>query len=175
MQTQEVILEDAAALEMISVKVKKRFLDLFEEMCKENKLDMEAELNTRLEEAIIGSFDEHPVKSLQEKKHHGRQKSCQIQRVPGFDMKHIDKALVRMETIDEKIKWLQDYIRQLRQTRQMMYQGPRGSPGIQNREDHYKSLTPYMQAYPMAIKAVQNRIRLLRSKKKARVSIVKKM
>ncbi|NVM52896.1 MAG: hypothetical protein HWN66_04275 [Candidatus Helarchaeota archaeon] len=165
-----------AAEELINVEVKKKYLELFKEICEENELDAEKELKARLEQALVDSFHHYSSKCM----HQDRAlrflkggKSCK--RTPGFNLDQIEKLLSKMDSIDEQIEWLQNYLQQLQQTRHIMYNGPRGLPTTMTREEQYTSLAPYMQAYPQAIEEIRKKIRELEAHKIVEAEVVLKM
>lgn len=164
-----------ATEELVSVEVKKKYLELFKEICEENEIDADTELKARLEQALIDSFHHYSSKCI----HKDRAlrflkggKSCK--RIPGFNLDQVEKLLSKMDSIDEQIEWLRNYLKQLQQTKQTMYSGP-GLSTVMTKEEQYTSLTPYMQAFPQAIGEIRKKIRELEAQKIVEATIVHKM
>ncbi|HUY01169.1 MAG TPA: hypothetical protein VMV49_16535 [Candidatus Deferrimicrobium sp.] len=177
MNTQEMYMKEEADIAMLNVKVKKNYLDLFKEICKENKLDVDAELKSRLEEALVDAFSkyssrcmhrDHALRFLKGGKGHIRK--------PGFDFTQIEKLLSKMDTVAEQIEWLKNYLQQLQQTRETMYFNSRGLPiTMTSAEEQFTSLTPYMEVYPQAVIEVQKKINELEAQQIVTAKIVHKM
>ena len=175
MEAEESGLKQESDLEMVNVKIKKKYLKLFKDICEENELDSEKELKAKLEEALVDSFHHYSSKCMHRNRALGFMKggkSCK--RTPGFNFDQIEKILAKMETVDEQIKWLQNYLQQLQQTKRSMYTG-RGLPTVMTKEEQYTSLTPYMQSYPQAIQAIHKKICELEAQKIVETEIVHKM
>lgn len=165
-----------ALQENVNVSVNKKYLDLFKEICEENAIDAEKELETRLEEALVDSFNKYSSKCIHEEralKFMKGGKSCK--RVPGFDLSQIEKLLSRMETVEEKVEWLGNYLQQLQQTRQSMFTQPRGINLVGNSQEESASLTPYMKVYPQAIEAIKKKIRQLEAEQIVVAEVVHRM
>lgn len=168
--------EMKAITDLVNVKVKKKYLELFKEICKENNLDVDNQLTSRLEEALVDSFstyssrcmrDERALRHLKGGKGH--------KRTAGFDMTQIEKFLSKMDTIEEQIEWLENYLKQLQQTRQVMFNS-RGLPTtVATPDEQFTGLTPYMQVYPQAIQEIQKKIRELEAQKIVLTKVVHKM
>jgi len=175
MATEEVYVEDSLDSELVEIKVKKKYLELFKEICEENELDSAKEIKNRLEQALIDSFHHYSSKCM----HQDRAlrflkggKSCK--RTPGFDINQIEKLLAKMGSINEQIEWLRNYLQQLQQTKQSMYSGP-GLPTVMTKEEQYTSLTPYMQTFPQAIIEIRKKIRELEAQQIVEVEVIHKM
>lgn len=165
-----------ATEELVNVKVKKKFLELFKEICEENELNPDDELNSRVEQALVDSFNKYSSRCMHENRalrFMKGGKSCK--RKPGFDLTQIEKLLAKMDTADEKIEWLQNYLQQLQRTNQTMFTGPRGLPTTMTAEEQYTSLTPYMQTFPQAIIDIRKKIRELEAQKIVEATVVHKM
>jgi hypothetical protein len=163
-------------IELINVKISKKYLELFKEICKENNLDAETELKTRLEEALVDSFskyssrcmaDERALKFLKGGKGH--------KRTAGFDFQQIEKLLGKMDSVDEQIEWLKNYLSQLQKTKETMYFNSRGLNTLGTAEEQFTSLTPYMQVYPQAIEEIQKKILELETQKIITTQVTHKM
>ena len=163
--------------ENVTITVKKKYLELFTEICEENELNLEKELKARMENALVDSFNAYSSKCM-----HARQKvkfmkggkSCK--RTPGFSISNVEKMLDKLDSDDAKIEWLNNYVKQLQQTKQTMYNGPnRGLPITGTRQEQYVSLTPYMKVYPVAIQEIKKRIRELEAQKVVQAEITHRM
>ncbi|NVM30716.1 MAG: hypothetical protein HWN65_17885 [Candidatus Helarchaeota archaeon] len=175
MATQDESVSQSSDLELINIKIKKKYLELFKEICEENELNAEEELNSRLEQTLVDSFHHYSSKCM----HKDRAlrflkggKSCK--RTPGFNLDQIEKLLSKMDSIEDQIEWLKNYLKQLQQTKQTMYSGP-GLPTVMTKEEQYTSLTPYMQAYPQAIDEIRKKIRELEAHQIVEATVVHKM
>ncbi|MHA1649356.1 MAG: hypothetical protein ACTSYB_04100 [Candidatus Helarchaeota archaeon] len=177
MPTQEIASNQNTDLELIQLRVKKKYLDLFKEICKENNLKIEDELNARLEEALVDSFSEYSSRCMRQERVLKFLKGGKgHKRIPGFNLEQIEKLLSKMETIDEQIEWLKNYLQQLQQTKHTMYFNSRGLPiSMTGRDEQFTSLTPYMQVYPQAIQEIQKKIRELEAQKIVTAKIIHKM
>ncbi|MHA1263672.1 MAG: hypothetical protein ACTSRS_00400 [Candidatus Helarchaeota archaeon] len=177
MVTQELVTQKSIESEEVKLKIKKKYLDLFKEICKESKLDFEQELRSRLEDALIDSFSSYSSRCLHEARalrHLKGGKGCK--RIPGFNMEQIEKLLSKMETIDDQIEWLENYLKQLQQTKRTMYFNSRGLPiSTTSAEEQFTGLTPYMQVYPQAIQEIQKKLRELEAQKIVTTKVVHKM
>jgi len=176
MTTQETILNENMDTEKVELKIKKKYLDLFKEICHENNLNPDKELLTRLEEALIDSFSKYSSRCMHEEhalKFLKGGKGCK--RVPGFDFQQIEKILDKMDTSEEKIEWLQNYLQQLQKTKEMMYFNSRGINTLGTAEEQFTGLTPYMQVYPQAIEEIQKKIRELETQKIITTKVTHKM
>ncbi|MHA1649357.1 MAG: hypothetical protein ACTSYB_04105 [Candidatus Helarchaeota archaeon] len=177
MASQQLYIYPEKSFENIEVKIKKKYLKLFKEICEENNLDIKNELNARLEEALIDAFSKYSSRCMHKEKvlkFLKGGKGCK--RKPGFDLIQIEKLLLKMETIDEQIEWLKNYLQQLQQTKHTMYFNSRGLPiNMTERDEQFTSLTPYMQVYPQAIQEIQKKIRELEVKKITTSQIIHKM
>ncbi len=173
---QELAVKPEMDLEEIKIRIKKKYLELFKEICKENSLDAEKELNARLETALVDSFSSYSSKCIHEEralKFLKGGKSCQ--RIPGFDFTQVEKLLSKMDTVEEQIEWLENYLQQLQKTRETIYFNSRGLPTVGNTEDQFASITPYMQVYPQAVQEIQKKIRELEAQKIVKVKVTHKM
>ncbi|HUY01168.1 MAG TPA: hypothetical protein VMV49_16530 [Candidatus Deferrimicrobium sp.] len=177
MPSQEVMENQSADLELIKLKVKKNYLNLFKEICSENELNMEEELNNRLEEALVDAFSKYSSRCMH------KQQTLRFlkggkghKRTAGFNFEQIEKLLNKMDTVDEQIEWLKNYLQQLQQTRETIYFNSRGLPIMGTSvEEQFTGLTPYMQVYPQAIQEIQQKIRELDAKKIVTAKVVHKM
>jgi hypothetical protein len=177
MASEEMMAQTSPDAELVELKVKKKYLELFKEICDENGLDADEELHARLEEALVDSFSAYSSRCLREEralKFLKGGKGCK--RIPGFNFDQVEKLLSKMDTLDEKIDWLNNYLKQLQQTKQTMYSTTRGIPiSTVSSEEQYTGLTPYIQTYPLAIKEVQKKIRELEAQKIVETNVVHKM
>ncbi|MHA1356844.1 MAG: hypothetical protein ACTSRC_01910 [Candidatus Helarchaeota archaeon] len=96
-------------------------------------------------------------------------------RIPGFDLDQIERLLDKMDSIEDQIKWLKTFLQQLIQTKQTIFLGPRGLTTVMSQEEQYTSLTPYIQAYPLAINEIRKKIRLLEAQQIVSTEVVHKM
>jgi hypothetical protein len=176
MHSPETILQKNVDMEMVELKINKKYLDLFKEICKENNLNPNKELISRLEQALIDSFskyssrcmhDAHALKFLK------GGKGCQ--RVPGFDFQQIEKILSKMESPEAQVEWLRNYLEQLQHTRETMYFNSRGLNTLGTTEEQFAGLSPYMQVYPQAIHEVQKKINELEATTIVKTQAIHKM
>ncbi len=168
-------LEQELDLESVNVEIKKKYLELFKDICEENELDAEKELKARLEQALVDSFNKFHSRTLHQNRALRFLKGGKChKRKPGFEIAQIEKVLAKMDTVDEKIDWLQNFRRQLQQTKQSMYVG-RGLPTVMTKEEQYTSLTPYIQTYPQAIKEIHKKICELEAQKIVEAEVIHKM
>lgn len=176
MHSPETMLQENVDMEMVELKIKKKYLDLFKEICKENNINPDKELISRLEQALIDSFskyssrcmhDAHALKFLK------GGKGCK--RVPGFDFQQIEKILSKMENTEAQVDWLKNYMDQLQHTRETMYFNSRGINTVGTTEEHFAALSPYMQVYPQAIEEVQKKINELEATAIVKTQVVHKM
>ena len=165
-----------AAEELINVEIKKKYLELFKEICEENEIDANKELKARIEAALVDSFNEYSSRCMHEERALKFLKGGKChKRKPGFDLSQVEKLLAKMDTVEEKIEWLNNYVQQLQQTRQSMYNGPRGLPTTMTTEEQYQSLTPYMLTYPQAIANIKKKIRELEAQQIVEAEVIHKM
>ena len=87
-------------------------------------------------------------------------------KVPGFDFTYIEKLLSNMETTKEKIKWLRNFKTQLQQSQKVMAMNSWTLGNSKALENQYKSVTPYIQTVSLAIRTIQNKIKLLKEELK---------
>ncbi len=176
MASEEKMVLESADSELVEIKIKKKYLDLFKEICEENEVDPEKELKSRLEEALVDSFHKYSSKCMHKDralKFMKGGKTCK--RVPGFDFDQIEKLLGKMDTVEEQVKWLKNYLQQLQQTKQTLYFNSRGLPTTMSKEEQFTSLTPYMQVYPQAIEEIRKKIRELEAQQIVEAEVVHKM
>ena len=147
----------------VSIKIKRHYLNLFTEICTEDCLDPEDELNEKMEQSLTSFIQFYPTqKGENEYTAHLYKKRPGIKRVPGFNLQKIKQILDGMDTFQEKIEWLEGFLAQLLQFRNMMLSNTASIP-FTHRADYYKSLTPYLLAYPRAIKAIKRKIRQIKA------------
>ncbi|MHA1229429.1 MAG: hypothetical protein ACTSRP_01670 [Candidatus Helarchaeota archaeon] len=164
--SEEILDEHEKNLESIILKLDKKYVELFKEICEERALDFNEELKARVEAALVNAFNSYHSECLRENKALGflkGGKSCK--RIPGFDIEHIRKMLLKMDSIDEQIEFLKNYVEGLQKTKETMYMGPRGLPTTMTREQQHMGLTPYMKVIPQAIIELQKIIRALEAEK----------
>lgn len=162
--------------ELVNVKISKKYLELFKEICKENSLDAEHELKVRLEEALVDSFSKYSSRCMAEERALKFLKGGKgHKRTAGFDFQQIEKILDKMDTSEEKIEWLQNYLQQLQKTKETMYFNSRGINTLGTAEEQFTSLTPYMQVYPQAIEEIQKKILELETQKIVTTKVTHKM
>ncbi|NVM30876.1 MAG: hypothetical protein HWN65_18695 [Candidatus Helarchaeota archaeon] len=126
----------------------------WQEIYEEEKLDLETELDSEGEEiSKESSTGTHEKLALKHK-------------IPGFDFTSIEKILAKMDTFKEKIKWLRNFKTQLQQSQKAMAMNSWTVANSKSIENQYKSMTPYIQTVSIAIRAIQNRIRLLKEAQK---------
>ena len=89
-----------------------------------------------------------------------------VKKPVAFDFTYIDNLLDNMETLEEKIKWLQNFKTQLQQSQKAMAFNSWNLASSNELEDQYKSVTPYIQTISLAIRAVQIKIKALLEKRK---------
>ena len=123
----------------------------WQEIYEEEKLDFEPELDSEGEESSKESIH----KELASK-----------HKIPGFDFTSIEKLLSNMDTFKEKIKWLRNFKTQLQQSQKAMAMNSWTVTNSKAIENQYKSMTPYIQTVSIAIRAIQNKIRLLKEEQK---------
>ena len=85
-------------------------------------------------------------------------------KLPGFDFTYIDKILSNMTTTKEKIVWLRNFKNQLQESQRVMAMSSWTLADSKALEDQYKSVTPYIQTVSLAIRMIQNKIKLLSDK-----------
>lgn len=85
-----------------------------------------------------------------------------------FDFTYIENLLANMETLEEKIKWLQNFKTQLQQSQKAMAYNSWTLASSSELENQHKSMTPYIQTISLAIREVQKKIRALLEKRKRR-------
>jgi len=160
--TENIVMEEASDEELVSLKINKKYLKLFSEICEENELDMEKALNSRVESALVDSFNTYHSKCMRKRRALGFLKGgCGVKRVPGFDMTQINKILETKETNEEKIEWLKNYREGLVRTRQGVM-APGLNTVVSNPSNFAGSgVTPYMKMVPQAIEAINKVIREL--------------
>jgi hypothetical protein len=176
MTTQETVLKENMDTEMVELQIKKKYLDLFKEICRENNLNPDKELLTRLEEALIDSFSKYSSRCMHEEhalKFLKGGKGCK--RVPGFDFQQIEKILSKMDTLEEQVDWLKNYLQQLQHTRETMYFNSRGLNTLGTAEENFTGLSPYMQVYPQAIAEVQKKLNELEAEAIVKTQVTHKM
>lgn len=100
-------------------------------------------------------------------------KGCR--RVPGFDFQQIEKILSKMDTQEEQVDWLKNYLQQLQHTRETMYFNSRGLNTLGTAEENFSALSPYMQVYPQAIQEVQKKINELEAEAIVKTQATHKM
>ncbi len=148
--------------EVINVKINKKYLKLFSEICEENEIDVEKALNNKVEDALVDSFNTYHSKCMSKRRALGFLKGgCGVKRIPGFDTTQIEKVLEKKETNEEKVKWLIDYREGLVRSRQGML-----APGLNTVVSDPSNfsgsgVTPYMKMIPQAIEAINQIIREL--------------
>ena len=163
-------------MELVNLKISKKYLELFKEICKENNLDADTELKTRLEEALVDSFSKYSSRCMHEERALKFLKGGKgHKRTAGFDFQQIEKILSKMDTNEEKVEWLQNYLQQLQKTKETMYFNSRGINTLGTTEEQFTSLTPYMQVYPQAIQDIQKKILELETQKIVTTKITHKM
>lgn len=90
-----------------------------------------------------------------------KEDGCAHKDAAAYDFTHIDKLLAKMKTHEEKIAWLKAFLKQLQETQKAMMFNSWGYATTMAIEDHYKSMTPYIQTVVLGIRAVQKKIQLL--------------
>ena len=65
--TENIIMDEASNEEVINLKINKKYLKLFTEICEENEVDIEKALNNRLESAIVDSFNTYHSKCMRKR------------------------------------------------------------------------------------------------------------
>ncbi|MHA1130436.1 MAG: hypothetical protein ACTSQI_04575 [Candidatus Helarchaeota archaeon] len=176
MATEEIQMEDELDSEFVNVAVKKKYLELFREICEENELDPTEELQNRIESALVDSFHHYTSRTLHKDNALKFLKGGKCtKRIPGFDLDQIERLLDKMDSIEDQIKWLKTFLQQLIQTKQTIFLGPRGLTTVMSQEEQYTSLTPYIQAYPLAINEIRKKIRLLEAQQIVSTEVVHKM
>ena len=160
--TENIIMEETSDEELVNVKINKKYLKLFSEICDENELDMEKALNSRVENALVDSFNTYHSKCMRKRRALGFLKGgCGVKRVPGFDTTQIEKVLEKKETNEEKVEWLINYREGLVRTRQGVF-APGLNTVVSNPSNFVGSgVTPYMKMVPQAIEAINKIIREL--------------
>ncbi|MHA1269481.1 MAG: hypothetical protein ACTSPY_06795 [Candidatus Helarchaeota archaeon] len=162
-------------LEEVEVLVNKKYLELFKEICEEKGLDYDKELKSRIENALFDSFNSYHSECLREDRALGFLKGGKAcKRIPGFDLENIKRILSKMDSIDEQIDWLKNYLEGLQKTKEVMYFGPSGLPTTMTKEQQFTGLTPYMKAVPQAIEEINKIIRALEAEKIVREKITHK-
>jgi len=165
-----------ATEELINVEIKKKYLELFKEICEENELDAGKELKARVEQALVDSFNKYSSRCMHQDRALKFLKGGKChKRKPGFDLSQVEKLLAKMDTVEEKVEWLHNYLQQLQQTQHSMYNSPRGLPTTMTRDEQFTSLTPYMLAYPQAIADIKKKIRELEALKIVEAEVIHKM
>ena len=71
-----------------------------------------------------------------------------------------------MDTIKEKIQWLRNFKTQLQQSQKAMAMNSWTLATSKALENQHKSVTPYIQTVSLAIRTIQNKIRLLKQEQK---------
>lgn len=89
---------------------------------------------------------------------------------PAFDFTHIDKLLLKMDTIEAKINWLKNFLKQLQETQKSMVFNSWGNGSSRSIENQYNSVTPYIQTISLGIREVMKKIRLLKEERKRRMN-----
>ena len=123
---------------------------------------MEDALNSRIEDAMLDSFNQYHSKCMRKRKNLGWLKGGKgTKRVPGFDTTQVEKILESKKTVPEKIEWLKQYREGLIRTRQGAM-----APGLQTMVTNPgnfsgSGITPYMKIIPQAIEVVNDLIREL--------------
>ena len=158
--TENIIVEENE--EVLNLKVNKKYLKLFSEICEENEIDVEKALHDRLESALVDSFNTYHSKCMKKRRALGFLKGgVGVKRVPGFDTTQINKVLETKETNEEKITWLKNYREGLVRTRQGVL-APGINTVVSNPSNFAGSgVTPYMKMVPQAIEAINKIIREL--------------
>ena len=111
---QEIMFKASKEEEDLKIKINKKFLNLFKEICEENELDVNKELNSRLENALVDSFNKYHSKCVRKRRSIGFVKGGKhVKRIPGFDPTQIEKILEKKESIEEKIEWLKTYLKHI--------------------------------------------------------------
>ena len=96
--------------EVVKIKINKKYLKLFAEICDENEIELEDALNSRIEDAMLDSFNQYHSKCMRKRKNLGWLKGGKCtKRVPGFDTYQIEKILNRKKTSPEKITCLKQH------------------------------------------------------------------
>jgi len=108
--SENIITDEASDEEVINVKINKKYLKLFSEICEENEVELEKALNNRVESALVDSFNTYHSKCMSKRRALGFLKGGMgVKRIPGFDPTQINKILEKKETNEEKIEWLKNY------------------------------------------------------------------
>lgn len=160
--SEKVVMDKEKEEEVVKIKINKKYLKLFAEICDENEIELEDALNTRIEEAMVDSFNQYHSKCMRKRKNLGWLKGGKgTKRVPGFDTTQVEKILESKKTIPEKIEWLRQYREGLVRTRQGAM-AP-GLPTVVTNPGNFSGsgVTPYMKIIPQAIEAVNGLIREL--------------
>jgi len=131
-----------------------------EELEAEKELETEKELKSQAEKlAEKDSTCTHtPVKARKS-----------IKKPVGFDFTYIEKLLSDMDTIEDQIRWLQNFLTQLQQSQKAMAFNSWGLTSANALESQQKAMTPYIQTTSLAIREIQKKIRLLRDERKRRM------
>ncbi|NHI93361.1 MAG: hypothetical protein EAX96_12820 [Candidatus Lokiarchaeota archaeon] len=160
--SEKVVVDKEKEEEIIKIKLNKKYLKLFTEICEENDIELEDALNSRLEDALVDSFNQYHSKCMRKRKNLGWLKGGKdLKRVPGFDTTQVEKILESKKTIPEKIEWLNQYRDGLVRTRQAVF-AP-GLPTVVTNPGNFSGsgVTPYMKIIPQAIEAINGIIREL--------------
>jgi len=164
--SEEVYENEMYEIDLAKLKINKKYLELFKEICEEKNLDFNEELKARIEAALVDSFKSYHSECIHDEKALGFLKGGKAhRRVPGFDIEHIKRMLQKFDTIDEQIEWLKNYVDGLQKTKETIYLSPRGLPTTMTREEHNMGLVPYMKIVPQAIQDLQKLIRVLEAEK----------
>ena len=164
--SEEIYDDKNSKIEALKIKINKKYLELFKEICEENGLDFDEELNKRIESALVDSFKTYHSECLYKNRTLRFLKGGKkCERVPGFDLENIKRIISKMDSIDEQIEFLKNYLDGLQKTNETMYFGPRGLPTLTTREEQFTGLTPYMKVYPQAVIEIQKIIRALEAEK----------
>ncbi len=147
----------------VAIKAKKKYLTLFHEICDENELDPQEELRTTFAKRIhlfLNSSPGRAEENLQYKKCFKHLETNK--RIPGFNIHQIEKILRTMSSFKEKIEWLEQYSKQLKQTWYILRSNQPNLPQL-HFQDYYRSLTPYILSYPLAIRSIEKKINQLKA------------